>query len=113
MPVFGYRCGPFAYLTDCNGIPESSLELLKGLELLILDGLRFKPHNTHFNIPQAIRMAEKIAARQTLLTHLSHEVDHPRHDPQLPGGINLAYDGQAFSLALDQPVIQPLQRQLS
>jgi len=106
MQAFGYRVGPFAYLTDCNGIPEESLPLLNGLELLVLDGLRFKPHNTHFNIPQAIEMAQRIGAGQTLLTHLSHEVDHPRHDPQLPDGINFAYDGQEFDLQLtraDQP----------
>ena len=101
MKTFGYRCGPFAYLTDCNVIPPSSLELLHDLELLILDGLRFTPHNTHFNIPQAIEMAQKIGAKQTLLTHLSHEVDHPVHNSQLPDGINLAYDSQTFTLAIN------------
>ncbi|WP_303721144.1 GPMC system MBL fold metallohydrolase [Malonomonas rubra] len=105
MQVFGYRVGPFAYLTDCNGIPVESLPLLEGLELLVLDGLRFKPHNTHFNIPQAVQMAQKIGARQTLLTHLSHEVDHPRHDPQLPEGISFAYDGQKFVLKIPQQTI--------
>ena len=113
MQAFGYRCGPFAYLTDCNGIPKESLPLLEDLQLLVLDGLRFKPHNTHFNIPQAIEMAQKIAARQTLLTHLSHEVDHPRHDPQLPAGINFAYDGQHFSLEIDQADQQLLRSQQS
>ena len=101
METFGYRCGPFAYLTDCNIIPPASLKLLDNLELLILDGLRFTPHNTHFNIPQAIEMAQKIGAKQTLLTHLSHEVDHPVHDPQLPDGINLAYDGQCFTFPIN------------
>ncbi len=72
LTVFGYRCGPLAYLTDCNSIPNSSLELLQGLDLLILDGLRFSPHKTHFNIPQAVEMAHRIGAKQTLLTHLSH-----------------------------------------
>lgn len=100
MQAYGYRCGPFAYLTDCNGIPEESLPQLENLELLVLDGLRFKPHNTHFNIPQAIEMAQQIGARQTLLTHLSHEVDHPRHDPQLPTGIAFAFDGQRFTLEI-------------
>jgi phosphoribosyl 1,2-cyclic phosphate phosphodiesterase len=112
MQAYGYRCGPFAYLTDCNGIPEQSLQLLKNLDLLVLDGLRFKPHQTHFNIPQAIEMAETIGARQTLLTHLSHEVDHPRHDPQLPEGIGFAYDGQKFSLELTLATEQLLRRQL-
>lgn len=107
MQAFGYRCGPLAYLTDCNEIPPSSLALLEGLELLVLDGLRFKPHNTHFNIAQAAQMAKRIGARQTLLTHLSHEVDHPRHAPQLPAGIGFAYDGQRLSLALTTPAASP------
>jgi phosphoribosyl 1,2-cyclic phosphate phosphodiesterase len=93
----GYRCGPFAYLTDCNRIPASSLALLDGLQLLVLDGLRFKPHPTHFNIPEAVAIAQAIGAKQTLLTHLSHDVDHFSADADLPAGINLAYDGQRFS----------------
>lgn len=93
----GYRCGPVAYLTDCSAIPDSSLALLGGLELLILDGLRFREHPTHFNIDQAVAMAQTIGAKQTLLTHLSHDVDHPKDDPELPCGINLAYDGQRYS----------------
>jgi len=93
----GYRCGPLAYLTDCNAIPETSLELLHGLDLLILDALRFKPHQTHFNIPQAVAMAKKIGAKRTLLTHLSHDIDHLQVTTQLPDGIGLAFDGQQFS----------------
>lgn len=96
----GYRCGPIAYLTDCNAIPDDSLLLLEDLELLILDGLRFRAHPTHFNIPEAVAIAQSIGAKQTLLTHLSHDVDHPCHDAELPEGINLAYDSQRFSFAL-------------
>lgn len=96
----GYRCGPIAYLTDCNKIPDTSLALLDGLKLLVLDGLRFKPHPTHFNIPEAVAIAQSIGAEQTLLTHLSHDVDHQRHDNDLPDGINLAYDGQRFSYSI-------------
>ena len=108
MQAFGYRCGPFAYLTDCNEIPATSLDLLHGLELLVLDGLRFKPHTTHFNIAQAVQMAQRIGARQTLLTHLSHEVDHPRHNPQLPEGVEFAYDGQRLSFPLRKQAGEPL-----
>lgn len=104
IETFGYRCGPVAYLTDCNGIPDRSVEQLQDLDLLILDGLRFTPHRTHFNIPQAITMAQRIGAKQTLLTHLSHEVDHALHDQQLPAGINLAYDGYRFSAPLAKQV---------
>jgi len=100
LKTFGYRCGSFAYLTDCNEIPADSFELLHDLDLLILDGLRFTPHSTHFNIPQAIEVAKTIGAKQTLLTHLSHEVDHPLHDPQLPDSIHFAYDGQHFEFEI-------------
>ncbi|WP_020677193.1 GPMC system MBL fold metallohydrolase [Geopsychrobacter electrodiphilus] len=100
MEVFGYRIGPLAYLTDCNGIPKNSLKLLKGLDVLILDGLRLKPHKTHFNVQQAVAMAQEIGAQQTWLTHLSHEIDHPLHEKELPQGIGFAYDGQQISLAL-------------
>jgi phosphoribosyl 1,2-cyclic phosphate phosphodiesterase len=100
LPVLGYRCGPIAYLTDCNAVPESSLALLQDLELLVLDGLRFKPHRTHFNISEAVEMAGRIGARRTWLTHLSHEVDHSRHEQQLPEGVRFAHDGQRLALPL-------------
>ncbi len=100
MDVLGYRVGPLAYLTDCNDIPEGSLELLKGVEYLIIDGLRIKPHRTHFNIQQAVTMAQKIGAKQTWLTHLSHEIDHQRHEKELPVGIELAFDGQRLDIEL-------------
>jgi phosphoribosyl 1,2-cyclic phosphate phosphodiesterase len=104
----GYRCGPVAYLTDCNGIPDESLLLLEDLELLILDGLRFRSHPTHFNIPEAVAIAQSIGAKQTLLTHLSHDVDHSCHDTELPEGINLAYDSQRFSFTVPlKPFCEP------
>jgi len=96
----GYRCGGLAYLTDCSAIPESSLALLEKLDLLVIDGLRFRPHTTHFNIAQAIDTAQRIGATRTLLTHLNHEVDHQLHGGQLPAGIEFAYDGQRIRLTL-------------
>lgn len=96
----GYRVGPFAYLTDCSDIPGSSLRLLEDLDVLVIDALRFRPHGSHFNVAQAIAMAERIGARQTLLTHLSHEIDHPRHNPELPAGIEFACDGQQLHFTL-------------
>jgi phosphoribosyl 1,2-cyclic phosphate phosphodiesterase len=100
MEVFGYRIGPLAYLTDCNGVPENSLKLLDGVELLVIDGLRIRPHKTHFNIMQAVEMAQKIGAKQTWLTHLSHEIDHLKHEKELPPGIALAFDGQRINVDL-------------
>jgi phosphoribosyl 1,2-cyclic phosphate phosphodiesterase len=100
MDVFGYRVGPLAYLTDCNGIPETSIDLLEGVEFLVIDGLRITPHRTHFNIQQAVAMAQKIGARKTWLTHLSHEVDHQKHEKELPPGFGLAFDGQRIEVEL-------------
>lgn len=94
--ALGYRIGDFAYLTDCNGCPPGSLELLAGLDTLVIDALRFRPHATHFNIAQAIEFAARLAPRRTLLTHLSHDVDHARHSAGLPAGVELAHDGLSF-----------------
>jgi len=100
LEVFGYRCGPAAYLTDCSSIPESSMPLLRNLQLLVLDGLRFKAHPTHFNIPEALEVAARIGAERTLLTHLSHEVNHSHDEKNLPAGIEFAYDGQRVTLPM-------------
>ena len=107
----GYRIGPFAYLTDCNAIPESSQERLRGLDILVLDGLRFRSHPSHFCISEAIELAQRIGARRTFLTHLCHEVSHSRDSRKLPSGIELAYDGQCFSLFVEDAVDNGLQPQ--
>ena len=92
--IFGFRIGPFAYITDTNGIPDATIELLRGVDTLALDGLRPAPrHPTHFTIGEAVTYAQKIGARITYLIHLAHEVDHPTVDGNLPEGIRLAHDG--------------------
>jgi phosphoribosyl 1,2-cyclic phosphate phosphodiesterase len=100
MEVFGYRIGSLAYLTDCNGIPDTSIKLLEGVDYLVIDGLRIRPHRTHFNIQQAVTMAQTIGAKNTWLTHLSHEIDHQKHEQELPNGIKLAFDGQQIEIDL-------------
>ncbi|OHB26370.1 MAG: MBL fold metallo-hydrolase [Desulfuromonadaceae bacterium GWC2_58_13] len=97
----GYRIGPFAYLTDCSSVPETTLGVLAGIEILVIDGLRFLPHASHLNIPQALLLAERIGAQRTILTHLSHDVDYPRHAPMMPAGTELAYDGQRLVFKID------------
>lgn len=97
MEVFGYRMGSFAYVTDCNRIPEESFELLRGVETLILDALRFRPHATHFSVAEAIAAAGRIGASRTIFTHLAHEIDYG--DPSmLPPGVEFGYDGLAFQV---------------
>lgn len=96
LPVFGFRFGSFAYCTDCSRIPESSLDLLGGLDVLVLDALRRTPHPTHFTIDQAVEMADRINARQTYFTHIAHELKHAETNAQLPDRMALGYDGQTI-----------------
>ena len=93
MEVLGYRLGRFAYVTDCNFIPEESYGLLDGVEVLILDALRYRPHPTHFSVEEAIRVAARIGAARTVLTHIAHEIDHDAPAVPLPPGVELGYDG--------------------
>jgi phosphoribosyl 1,2-cyclic phosphate phosphodiesterase len=96
--VFGYRIGRFAYVTDCNLIPETSYRLLEGVEILILDALRYRPHSTHFSVEEAMEAAARIGARRTILTHLAHEVDYGAPKVPLAPGVELGYDGLAFDV---------------
>ncbi|HEX6088095.1 MAG TPA: MBL fold metallo-hydrolase [Thermoanaerobaculia bacterium] len=92
--ILGYRIGPFAYITDTNGIPPATMKLLEGVDTLALDGLRVAPpHSTHFTIGEAVDVAQQIGARITYLIHLTHEVDHARVDATLPPNVRLAWDG--------------------
>ena len=92
--ILGYRIGPFAYITDTNGIPDATIELLRGVDTLALDGLRpSPPHPTHFTIGEAVEAAKRIGARITYLIHLTHEIDHASCEATLPPNVRLAYDG--------------------
>ncbi len=97
--VLGFRIGNVAYCTDTNEIPEESWSRLEGLDMLILDGLRDRPHVTHFSLDEAIAVAQRLRPRRTLLTHISHELDHEETNARLPGDIQLAYDGQRILLS--------------
>ncbi len=89
----GYRIGGFAYVTDVSAIPESSMEKLKGLDVLVLGALRYTPHPKHFNITQAVEIAKELKPKRTFLTHIAHEIEHEKANSELPDGIKLAYDG--------------------
>jgi phosphoribosyl 1,2-cyclic phosphate phosphodiesterase len=94
LPVLGFRVGRLAYCTDVNEIPAESWPLLAGLDVLVLDALRRRPHPTHFNLEQAVEHARRIGARQTLFTHIAHELGHEATNRALPDGMALGYDGQ-------------------
>jgi phosphoribosyl 1,2-cyclic phosphate phosphodiesterase len=91
--ILGFRVGRFAYLTDCSRIPDSSWELLEGLEVLVIDALRDRPHPTHFTLEEAIAASRLIGARRTCFTHMCHDLPHAATSARLPDGIELAYDG--------------------
>jgi phosphoribosyl 1,2-cyclic phosphate phosphodiesterase len=93
LPVLGFRVGEFAYITDVNHIPDPSLEKLDGLRYLVLDGLRYKSHRTHFSIEEAIEVANRVKPRQTYLIHMCHDVEHEEGNAGLPEDVALAYDG--------------------
>lgn len=98
--IYGYRIGPFAYITDTNGIPPESRELLRGIRVLALDGLRpAPPHPTHFTIDEAIATGRELGAEETYLIHLTHDIDHETVDSTLPSGFHLAYDGLVLEFA--------------
>lgn len=97
--ALGYRIGDFAYLTDCNEIPEASRGLLEGLELLIIDGLRWTSHPFHFNIEEAIAATRPLRPVRTILTHLSHDVLFA-DGSRLPAGYEFAWDGMTFEISV-------------
>lgn len=96
--VLGFRIGDFAYCTDTNAIPPDSMERLRGVDTLVMDALRFRPHPTHFCIHEAIEVIQEIKPRRAFLTHLCHDVDHCTVDRGLPAGIHLAYDGLRLTI---------------
>jgi len=97
--VLGFRLGRFAYVTDCGLIPDESMELLAGVEVLVLDALRWEPpHPAHLTIPQAVRISQQLGARQTYFTHMMHRVEHQETNARLPDGIQLAYDGLVIQI---------------
>jgi phosphoribosyl 1,2-cyclic phosphate phosphodiesterase len=99
--ISGFRFGDAAYLTDVSFIPESSFELLTGLENLVLPALRHTPHPSHANVEQAVAWAKRIGARHTWFTHISHDLGHEETNTMLPAGVALAYDGLEIEVNLD------------
>jgi phosphoribosyl 1,2-cyclic phosphate phosphodiesterase len=94
MPVLGFRCGPFTYITDANRIDESEKDKIRGTEILVLNALRKQPHLSHFTLDEAVQMADELDVPQTFFTHISHQLGlHDIVSDSLPRGRSLAYDG--------------------
>ena len=98
--IYGYRLGNFAYLTDCSAIPDASWPLLEGVEVIILDALRERPHPTHFSIGESLEIVRRLAPQRAFFTHMCHDLPHVATCARLPEAVELAYDGLAFDISL-------------
>ena len=88
----------FAFITDCNEIPENSLEKLRGLDLLIIDALRLKPHSTHLHLEKTLSYISELRPRRAMLIHMSHDIKHSVVSPLLPDNVELAFDNLEIEL---------------
>jgi phosphoribosyl 1,2-cyclic phosphate phosphodiesterase len=98
LPILGFRLGPFAYMTDCSGIPETSEALLKDLEVVIISALRHTPHTTHFNLKQSLVACRRLGVKRAYFTHIADELDHETTNRNLPDWARLAHDGLLIEL---------------
>jgi len=94
----GYRIGNFAYLTDTSGVPASSRELLRDLNVVVVDALRWEPHPTHLSVPEALQLIADIKPRHGYLTHVSHSLEHEATNERIGPDIEVAYDGLDLTL---------------
>ena len=99
LPVFGFRIGDFAYITDANSISDEAYARMEGARVLVLNALQKKDHISHFNLQQALEVAEKVGAERTFFTHISHRMGTHRGTTELlPEAVEIAYDGLKISL---------------
>lgn len=100
LPVFGYRIYDFTYITDANYISESSKELAKNSEVLVLNALRREKHPSHFNLTEALELIEELKPERAYLTHISHQLGlHEVVSKELPDHVALAWDGLKIELS--------------
>jgi phosphoribosyl 1,2-cyclic phosphate phosphodiesterase len=91
--IYGYRIGNMAYLTDVSAIPEESFALLEGLEVLLIDCLRYESHPTHINVTQSLELVKRIGAKQSVMIHMTHELEYETLSGLLPPDVSVGYDG--------------------
>jgi phosphoribosyl 1,2-cyclic phosphate phosphodiesterase len=101
LPVYGFRIGNFAYITDANYIPEESKEKLYGVKYMVINALRKEKHISHFSLREAVDIIREISPKKSFITHISHQMGlHSEVSKELPSEIMLAYDG--LSLISDE-----------
>jgi phosphoribosyl 1,2-cyclic phosphate phosphodiesterase len=97
LPVYGFRIGNFAYITDANYIPEETKEKLFGVKYFVINALRKEKHISHFSLREAINLVREVSPKKAFITHISHQMGlHEEVNATLPPEIMLAFDGQSF-----------------
>jgi len=95
--TYGYRFSAnncsLGYVPDCREMPQTTLDAFKGVDVMILDALRYRPHSTHLSIPESLELLQKIGARKSYLIHMCHDIEHSKVEKELPEGVYLSYDG--------------------
>jgi phosphoribosyl 1,2-cyclic phosphate phosphodiesterase len=99
-PIFGFRFGGAAYLTDHSEIPDESFALLRDLDILFLDALRHRPHPTHSTVARSLEHVERLGPKRAYFTHISHDLAHGATEEALPPNVRLAFDGMELTLAV-------------
>ncbi|NUQ55686.1 MAG: MBL fold metallo-hydrolase [Dehalococcoidia bacterium] len=103
MRVAAVRVGDFAYITDTNHVPPSSIQMLRGVRLVVLDALRRTPHPTHLSLPESLAICEELGVKRVFFTHINHDMDHDEVSKDLPGYAALGYD--TLRIAIDHNTI--------
>ena len=99
--ITGYRIGRVAYITDGKTLPPRSMAMLTGLDVLVINALRYQDHPLHFTVDQALAIVEQLAPRQAYFVHITHDLEHETTNAALPPNAQLAYDGQIVEVADD------------
>lgn len=100
MAIFGFRIGDLAYITDAKTLPKESMEALEGLDVLVLNALRIKPHEVHLNLDEALSVIEQLKPNRCFLTHISHHMGlQDEVNAMLPSNVRLGYDGLTIKLS--------------
>jgi phosphoribosyl 1,2-cyclic phosphate phosphodiesterase len=96
--IVGYRCGPLAYITDASALPDETMERLHGLDVLVINALRHKPHPLHLTVAEALAIVDELQPRQAYFVHITHDLEHQTTNAELPVYAQLAYDGQVIEI---------------
>lgn len=100
FPILGFKIGRLGYITDCKTLPQASIEALQGIDTLVINALRIKPHHSHQSLAEALCLIDRIGPRRALLTHASHDIGlHAEINAQLPENVSMAFDGQVVDIA--------------